>query len=256
VGATSAVPGGPGPQPVPSTPFGPVGGAIPLLAGQPEAVAAQQLQAMGLTVLRQAVAGAPAEAGRVRGTQPPAGTNVAPGAQVTLLVVEATATPALVPLPNYVGMNVAAAQADLAARGFTPAVQTMVSAGAVDGQVVAQAPIAMTMVAPGTAVSLTVARAPTLAQPVLLGPPSGTATPKNFGVLFQWAPVPDAEDYQFEIFKWKGDSWVTADNDITQGTQKRPSRVHAGTYQWHIRARRARGTILSPWSEWRRLTIY
>ena len=75
-------------------------------------------------------------------------------------------------------------------------------------------------------------------------------------MLFQWAPAPEAEDYEFQIFRWKDETWVVADDDIVHHTEKRPTRVHPGLYQWHIRARRANGTVVGPWSEWRKLTIY
>ena len=41
-------------------------------------------------------------------------------------------------------------------------------------------------------------------------------------------------------------------------SSRRRSREFAlqGLYQWHVRARRAGGTIVGPWSEWRRLRVY
>jgi beta-lactam-binding protein with PASTA domain len=229
---------------------------IPDVAGMVEAGATQRLQALGLTVVRRTVPGGPAEAGVVRGTQPASGTPLAPGAEVSLLVVEGGAQPSTTALPNYVGMDAAGAQSDLVARGLRGTVTYVTSVP--EGRVIAQAPTAGSPVGPGATVTLTVSRAPTLGQPILIAPAQGASTPKNYGALFQWSAVPDAENYQFEIFKWKDDTWVVADNDIIRETQKRPSRVHAGTYQWHIRARRANGSVLivGPWSEWRRLTIY
>lgn len=227
---------------------------VPAVAGLGEAAATQRLQAMGFTVVRQAIPGASTESGLVRGTQPATGTPLPRGAEVRLLVVEAAAVPAAPGLPSYVGTDAAAAQADLQARGYAVTISPVV--GVPPGRVMGQMPAAGTPLARGSTVTLTVARAPSLAQVTLVSPPSGTSLPKNYGVLFVWNPVPGADDYQFEIFKWKDDTWVVADNDIERKTEKRPSRVKSGVYQWHVRARRANGSILGDWSEWRRLTIY
>ncbi|MFO0931165.1 MAG: PASTA domain-containing protein [Planctomycetota bacterium] len=227
---------------------------VPDVTGMTEAVATQRLRADGFVVARATIPGAPNEAGLVRGTQPTARTPLPRGAQVTLVVAEAPAPPAAPPLPNYVGMDVASAQADLAARGMQIAITYVSSLP--EGRVVAQNPPASTPLGRGAAVTLTVSRAPTLGAVMLIDPAPSASMPKNYGVVFRWTPVPEAEDYEFEIFKAKDDTWVVADHDIERKVEKRPSRVRTGTYQWHVRARRANGTITGPWSEFRRLTIY
>lgn len=231
--------------------------AVPDVTGLPETAAADRLRADGFTVARATIPGTAAEAGLVRGTQPTARTQLARGATVTLVVVEAPAAPTLpaaTPLPNYVGMDVGQAQADLAARGLQAVLSYVTSVP--EGRVVATAPVAGTPVARGAAVTLTVSRAPTLGAVMLLDPGPSASLPRNYGVVFRWSAVPEAEDYEFEIFKAKDDTWVVADHDVERRNEKRPSRVHRGTYQWHVRARKANGTITGPWSEFRRLTIY
>ena len=99
-------------------------------------------------------------------------------------------------------------------------------------------------------------RAPTLATVALLDPPQGKSVPRNFGVTFEWGPVPGAEEYEFEIMVDRDQNWVVADHDFVAGTVKRPSRVKKGAYQWHVRATKSHRTIFGGWSEWRRLTIY
>jgi serine/threonine-protein kinase len=227
---------------------------VPDVTGMNEAAATQRLRADGFVVARATIPGTSNEAGLVRGTQPTARTPLARGAQVTLVVVETPTAPAAPPLPNYVGMDVASAQADLAARGMQVAVTYV--AALPEGRIVAQNPPAGTPLARGAAVTLTVSRAPTLGAVMLIDPAPSASLPKNYGVVFRWTPVPEAEDYEFEIFKAKDDTWVVADHDIERKVEKRPSRVRTGTYQWHVRARRANGTITGPWSEFRRLTIY
>lgn len=228
--------------------------AVPDVTGLPEAAATQRLVADGFTVTRATVPGSPQEAGTVRGTQPAARTPMPRGSTVTLVVVETPAPPTAMPLPSYVGMNLGQAQADLTARGMQPVV-TYVS-GLPEGRVMAQLPPAGTALPRGSTVTLTVSRAPTLGAVTLLDPVNGASMSKNAGLVFRWSAVPDAEDYEFEIFKAKADTWVVADHDIERKNEKRPSRVREGIYQWHVRARRANGTIVGPWSEFRRLTIY
>jgi len=229
---------------------------VPDVTGMTEAVATQRLRADGFVVARATIPGAPNEAGVVRGTQPTARTPLARGSQVTLVVAEAPTPPrpAAPPLPNYVGMDVTTAQRDLATRQLQAAVTYVVSVP--EGRVVAQNPPPGTPLASGAVVTLTVSRAPTLGAVRLLDPAPSASLPKNYGLVFRWTPVPEAEDYEFEIFKAKDDTWVVADHDIERKAEKRPSRVKTGTYQWHVRARRANGAITGPWSEFRRVTIY
>ena len=231
--------------------------AVPSVIGTAEAQARADLTAAGFTVRTVPVGGPPAVAGRVQGQSPGGGASVPRGSEVVIQVVPATgpaATPTAVPVPGYVGGDAAAAQSDLLARGL--GVVLAYIAGTPEGRVVGQDPAPGTPLAPGSRVTLTVSRAPTLPQVQLREPATGTALPRNVGMTYYWEPVPEAEDYQFEIFVWKDDTWVQADNDIERAPQKHPSKNKKGTYQWHVRARRAGGKVLGPWSEWRRVTIY
>ena len=234
------------------------GGSVPVpnLVGRSEAQARADLAATGLGARTRLVDGAPgAAAGTVARQSVGAGSSMPRGGEVVLEVVRGgAASTAGIPVPGYVGGDAASAQSDLASRGFS--VVIMYVGGTPEGRVVGQDPAPGTMLQSGGRVTLSVSRAPTLPQVTLLQPATGTSIPRNYGVTFYWNPVPEAEDYQFEIFVWKDDTWVQADNDIERNPQKRPSKVKKGTYQWHIRARRGGGSIMGPWSEWRRLTIY
>jgi beta-lactam-binding protein with PASTA domain len=158
-------------------------------------------------------------------------------------------------LPSYVGMDLGAVQSDLAARGLVGMTRSV--PGTPEGRVVSQDPAAGTVVARGSIVQLTVSHgASGLGMPVLLAPPSGTVTPRAYGITFQWNPVPGADDYQIEVQVQKDDTWVVADNDPVKGTVKRPHHVKRGKYRWHVRARRDGGRVHGPWSEWREFSIY
>jgi hypothetical protein len=74
------------PSPSPSTP---TGVPIPTLRGQTEQSAKDALTTLGLTVVVQRRSDPSVEPGRVIGTDPPAGTAVADGATVTLIVASA-----------------------------------------------------------------------------------------------------------------------------------------------------------------------
>jgi hypothetical protein len=91
---------------------------------------------------------------------------------------------------------------------------------------------------------------------MLIDPSPSASLLKNYGVVFRWTPVPRPRTTSSRSGKALDDTWVVADHEIERKAEKRPSRVRTGTYQWHVRARRANGTITGPWSEFRRLTIY
>jgi beta-lactam-binding protein with PASTA domain len=229
---------------------------VPAVVGRTEAEARADLAAAGLVARVRAADPAPGVApGRVRGQDPVAGAFVARGSEVAIDV--ATAAPAAtrrVLIPNYTGVDGPTAQAGLEALGLR--VTVAYAAGTPDGVVLDQAPPPSTEVAVGSVVTIRVARAPSLAQVILTGPADRTALPRNFGVTFTWNPVPGAEDYQFQIMENKNGEWKVADDDILRVPTKRPARVHAGWYQWHVRARGQGGAVSGPWSEWRRLQIY
>jgi beta-lactam-binding protein with PASTA domain len=229
---------------------------LPNVVGQDETAAREALMRLGLVVEVEGIPGAPGEIGRVKEQVPAANTAVAPGSVVRLRVARGDALPPRPGgLPSYVGMDLAAVQSDLSARGLVGMTRSV--PGTPAGRVVAQDPPAGTPVASGSVVQLSVSQgAAGLAPPTLLGPPSNVALPRSAGVTFAWHPVPGAEDYQIEVTVLKGSTWVVADNDVIPGTTKRPAHVKRGAYRWHVRARRDGGRSPGPWSEWRDLNIY
>ena len=234
--------------PVPSTV------AVPDVIGRYEAQIRADLQARGFGVRVNLVPGAPADAGKVRSQNPTPGALVAPGSEIVLEVVRAETVQPGVTLPNSMNMDAAAAQADLQARGLRVAIAY--TTGSPDGFVIGQLPAPGTVTVPGALVTLTVARAPSLGVPALLEPAHGTSLPRNHGVVFRWGPVQDAEDYQIEVMSWKDDTWQRENQYELRDMFLSVRKARLGLYQWHVRARRAGGTILGPWSEWRRLRVY
>ena len=228
---------------------------VPALVGRSEAQARTDLAAAGLSARSTAVAIAPGEpAGSVRGQSPAAGTSVARGSEVVIEVASAVLPGAGVVLPSYVGQDAASAQTDLAARGLRVGLVYLTATP--EGRVLTQSPPAGSSLPGGALVTLTISRAPTLGAVGLVDPPQGKSVPKNFGVTFQWNAVQDAEEYEFESMVDKDGAWVVNAHNRMRSTSMRPGNVKKGTYQWHVRATKAGGTIVGPWSEWRRLTIY
>jgi serine/threonine-protein kinase len=86
----SSAPASPSPSPSPS-PSAPAGVPIPALRGETERSATDALTTLGLTVVVQRRSDPSVEPGRVIGTDPPAGTAVADGSTVTLIVASAPA---------------------------------------------------------------------------------------------------------------------------------------------------------------------
>ena len=99
-------------------------------------------------------------------------------------------------------------------------------------------------------------RAPALGVPSLGEPANAASFPRNHGLVFRWNPVPDAEDYQIEIMSWKDGAWQRDNVYEKRELFMRVGKTKKGFYQWHVRARRAGGTIEGAWSEMRRVTIY
>jgi serine/threonine-protein kinase len=231
---------------------------VPALVGKDEATARADLSALGLTPRVVPVPPAPSDVpGRVRRQMPAPGTTLPRGSEVTLEVAtagSAAAPPATVLVPSYLGAHVATAQQGLAQLGLGTTLAYR--AGTPEGTVLAQDPVAGTSVAPGTPVVLTVAKAPTLDAVVLIEPRDRDSIARAYGVLFRWNPVSGAEDYELEVMVNKDDAWVVGDREILKVPNKKPNRVKKGLYMWHVRARRDNGTVLGPWSEWRRLSIY
>jgi beta-lactam-binding protein with PASTA domain len=144
---TLVVSSGPAPVPVPN-----VVGLDQSSAGS--AVAAATLTTGAVTQ----AASATVPAGSVISQNPVAATLVAPGTAVALVV---STGPALVPVPNVIGLTQSAAGTALTAVTLTTGTVTQATSAAVAaGNVISQSPVAATLVAPGTAVALVVSSGP------------------------------------------------------------------------------------------------
>src|SRR5205085_1563299 len=96
-------------------------------------------------------------AGNVISESPTAGTRVASGSAVTLVVSTGSPGPAQVTVPNVVGQTQAAATSALTGAGLTVGAVTMQSSSTVAaGSVISESPTAGTRVASGSAVTLVV----------------------------------------------------------------------------------------------------
>ena len=227
--------------------------SVPDVVGTGDAAASGELAFRGFAVRRTIVAAAAADDGRVLSQSPLPGTPAARGAEVTITIGRAAAAPG-VPIPSYLNMNVATAQADLLAKGLRANIAYVT--GSPDGRVVDQQPPAGSVTVRGAVVTLTVARAPALAVPALLEPVNAASLPRNHGLVFRWSAVPDAEDYQIEVMSWKDGAWQRESQYEKRELFMKVDKTRKGFYQWHVRARRAGGTVEGAWSEMRRVTIY
>ena len=148
--------------------------AVPNVVGMTQAAATTAITSAGLvvgTVNTQYDAAIPA--GQVISQSPTAGTNVAVGSAVDLVVSLGPAPP--VTVPNTVGMTQAAAVAAITAAGLVPSVATQYDATIPAGQVISQSPAAGANVAAGSTVTLVVSLGP--------APVGGAAIP----TLSEWA---------------------------------------------------------------------
>jgi beta-lactam-binding protein with PASTA domain len=141
---------------------------VPSLHGQSEDEAKSALQAAGLTAgPSEKKSSATVPKGSVVSTDPPAGSSVDKGSQVTLYISDG---PGKTVVPNEVGKSLDDAKADLRRNGFKVAVNfTDVPAGQPDNQVMQQTPNEGETANRGSTVSLTVSRA----QQQPSNPPTG-----------------------------------------------------------------------------------
>ncbi len=226
---------------------------VPNVVGAADLAASDELAARGFAVRRTIVAAATADDGKVLSQRPVAGTPAPRGSEVTITIGRAAVTPG-VTVPSYVNMNVATAQADLAAKGLR--VNVVYATGSPDGRVLDQQPPPGSVTVRGALVTLTVARVPALGVPMLLEPANAASYPRNHGLVFRWGAVPDAEDYQIEVMSWKDGAWQRESQYEKRELFMKVDKTRKGFYQWHVRARRAGGTVEGAWSEMRRVTIY
>lgn len=227
---------------------------VPNVVGLPENQVRGDLQARGFAVRVNLVPGAPTDAGRIRSQSPQGGVLVAPGTEIALEVVRVDVVEPGVPLPNYLNMDAATAQADLQAKGLRVALAY--TTGSPPGRVLGQQPSAGIVTVRGALVTLTVARPQELGITQLVEPDNRVALPRNHGLVFRWNPVLDAEDYQIEVMSWRDDGWQRENQFEMRDLFMKVNRTKAGLYQWHVRARRAGGTVTGPWSEMRQLRVY
>ena len=127
--------------------------------GSLDASLAQSLvAAAGLTVSRVESVQADKATGIAMMTRPPAGTALAPGAGLTLVVSRGAPT---IPVPDLLGMASADARTRLETEGLQLGTVTRRRTGAAaPGRVSAQRPASGTLAAPGTVVDIVVARSP------------------------------------------------------------------------------------------------
>jgi beta-lactam-binding protein with PASTA domain len=142
-----------------SIPAGATPVTVPNEVGQTQATASSGITGLGLTVGTVTMASSSTVAsGKVIAESPSAGTQVASGSAVSLVVSTGLAQ---VTVPNVVGDTQNAASIGLIGVGLTVGTVTMTSSGTVpSGDVISENPIAGTTVSSGSSVSLSVSSGP------------------------------------------------------------------------------------------------
>jgi serine/threonine-protein kinase len=149
---------------------------VPNVVGLPEAKADARLRSAGLSP-RFASRASAKPRGTVFAETPGAGTQVAAGARVALLVSSGGAQ-SKVTVPNVLGLSSATAASKLSAAGLTSQATEIVAAKPA-GTVVSQTPVAGDRVAQGTQVALKIAKgAQKVAVPDVVGQSSAAAQAK------------------------------------------------------------------------------
>ena len=152
---------------------------LPVLERLTSAEATETLKKLGFVPTLRSQPSSTIAAGRVIGTDPPAGTAQALGSRVRVLV---SSGPAQVRVPDVKGDTQSAAEAALSNAGLQPGTITQQpSSTAAPTTVLAQTPRGGSLVRSGTKVNLVVARAPTtVAVPSVVGE-SETAAAATLG---------------------------------------------------------------------------
>jgi serine/threonine-protein kinase len=131
---------------------------VPDVGGLDASLAQRLVAAAGLTVSQVESVQAAAPQGLAMLTRPPAGTALAPGAGLTLVVSRGAPT---ISVPDLLGMAAADARTRLELEGLQLGTMTRRrTPDANPGTVVAQRPAAGTLASPGTVVDIVVARSP------------------------------------------------------------------------------------------------
>ena len=131
---------------------------VPDVAGLEAGLAERLISAAGLMVSQIESVQAAAPSGFAMLTRPPAGTALAPGAALALVVSRGAPT---IAVPDLLGMVAADARTRIEMEGLQLGTMTRRSTpNATPGAVVAQRPAAGTLASPGTVVDIVVARSP------------------------------------------------------------------------------------------------
>ena len=131
---------------------------VPDVSGLDASLAQQLVAAAGLTVSQVESVQADKPRGLAMLTRPPAGTALAPGAGLALVVSRGAPT---ISVPDLLGMSIADARTRLELDGLQLGTPTRRrTADATPGTVVEQRPAAGTLASPGTVVDIVVARSP------------------------------------------------------------------------------------------------
>ena len=131
---------------------------VPDVAKLDVGLAQSLIASAGLVVSQVESVQADAPTGLAMLTRPPAGTALAPGAGLTIVVSRGAPT---IPIPDLLGMASADARTRLEMEGLQLGTVTRRrTSNASPGTVVAQSPAAGTLAAPGTVVDIVVARSP------------------------------------------------------------------------------------------------
>ncbi|MGH3911871.1 MAG: Stk1 family PASTA domain-containing Ser/Thr kinase [Pseudonocardiaceae bacterium] len=141
---------------------------VPNLLGLDSGQAQTSLQGLGLVLSptqRQQDVSDDAQVGRVVAQDPPAGSQLAKGTEVTITI---GVPPQTVAVPDVVGTSIEQAQRNISGARLTPQIQEVDSARP-QGEVLSQDPAGGTEVEPGSTVTLTVSRGNELTMPDLLG---------------------------------------------------------------------------------------
>jgi eukaryotic-like serine/threonine-protein kinase len=155
--------------------IGPGSSALPNVVGLTTAQASTKLKSAGFKPVSETRASSTVPSGHVISTDPPAGTELEAGSQVTVV---ASSGPAQTTVPDVVGQSQAAAEASLTnAKLKTGTVTPKETTEQSPGTVIEQSPSAGASLTAAAAVELTVAQAPKeVAVPEVVGAAKAAAT--------------------------------------------------------------------------------
>jgi eukaryotic-like serine/threonine-protein kinase len=195
---------------------GPGSAALGSFAGETAAQAINKLRAAGFKPSRKDQPSATIAAGKVIGTEPPAGTELQVGSPVVVLV---SSGPAQVRVPDVSGDSQAGAESALTAVGLSVGTVTQqVSSTQSAGSVIAQSPSAGSSVRTGTQVNLTVAKAASeVAVPKVVGQSEtqAAATLGAAGLTPSVVTLPTSEETQVGVVLKQS---PTAGNNARKGS--------------------------------------